>query len=72
MRGIGSFCACGAIVGAIVEIIVGAIGGELVGDVVVITLTTIHNPISATVETNVSAGTTATQRSIAMWAESRL
>ena len=45
MRGISSFCACGAIVGAIVEIIVGAMGGALVGDVVAITLTTIHNPM---------------------------
>ena len=53
MRAFGSFCACGANVGAIVEIIVDAIGGALVGDVVAITLTTIHNPMSATVETNV-------------------
>ena len=58
----------GAIVGAIDDIIVGAIVGALVGDGVATTLTTNHNSISGTVETNVSG--CRTTAFTAMWAAS--
>ena len=47
MRVIGSSAHAGPIVGVIVDTIVGDIVVELVGAGVAITLTTIHNPISA-------------------------
>ena len=43
----------GASVGAIVEIIVGAIVGAVICAVVVLTLTTIHHPRNATLETSI-------------------
>ena len=46
----------GAIVGAVVEIVVGAVVGAHVGAGVAITLTTTHNPRSATLDLNPRIG----------------
>ena len=53
-RAMAPFVMAGSTVGAIVEIIVGAIVGALVGAVVAITMTTIYDHTSATLETSIS------------------